>query len=433
MDARAAAVRVLCRVIGQGESLSKALSAECRCRGVDQALIQELSFGTLRWHERLAKILRYLVRTPLKRRDLDLECLLKLGLYQLVYMRIPAHAVVQNTVQATESLRKLWAKGLVNATLRTFLRQSDMLLERADHDPNAKLSHPNWLLKRFQAAYPQCWQDICRANNQRPPMTLRINQRVTNAELYINKLRAVGLEAYRHSVIESAVTLRRATGVERLPGFAQGVVTVQDGAAQLAASLIECQPGMSVLDACAAPGGKAAHILESVNGDLDLVAVEIDPARIKLLNRTLDRLGWTARICRGDASRPEQWWDGREYDRVILDAPCSGSGVIRRHPDIKYLRRASDIAISQRLQYQLLKALWPLVAEGGMLLYVTCSILPEENNQLIKRFLRDTAGVKLVPPTIDWAVDCRQGLQILPGQMDMDGFYYARLQKQLHS
>ena len=429
MDARAGAVRVLSQVIRQGKSLTNALSTECCDNGFDRALVQELSFGTLRWHERLAKILHYLLHKPLKRRDLDVECLLKLGLYQLVYTRLPAYAVVHGTVQAAEALGKPWAKGLVNATLRCFLRQKDNLLEQSDRNYTARLSHPHWLLKRLQVAYPQGWQEICTANNQHPPMTLRINQRMTDAEQYITRLHATGLAANRHCAIESAVILNRATSVEQLPGFDQGVVTVQDAAAQLAASLIECEPGMRVLDACAAPGGKTAHILESVDGDVDLFAVEIDTARTKLLRQTLDRLGWMARICQGDASRPEQWWDGRAFDRVLLDAPCSGSGVIRRHPDIKLLRRASDIATFQRLQYRLLKSLWPLVAEGGMLLYATCSILPEENSQLIERFLRENSDAKLAPPGIDWADEYEQGWQILPGQMDMDGFYYARLRK----
>ncbi len=430
MDARATAVRVLFRVIGQGVSLTKALSIECCDSSVDRAFIQELSFGTLRWHERLAKILHHLLHKPLKRRNLDVECLLKLGLYQLIYMRLPVYAVMHSTVQATEALSKSWAKGLVNATLRSFLRQKNNLLERSDGDPTAQLSHPLWLIKRLQLAYPQCWQEICNANNQQAPMTLRINQRVTDAEHYIEKLHAAGFAADRHCALDSAVILSRATSVEQLPGFEQGVVTVQDGAAQLAAYLIDCQPGMRVLDACAAPGGKTAHILESVNGDVDLLAVEIDAARIKLLRQTLDRLGWTADICQEDASRPDQWWDGRAYDRILLDAPCSGSGVIRRHPDIKLLRRASDIAALQRLQYRLLKALWPLVAERGMLLYATCSILPEENSQLIDRLLHENIDMKLVPPNIDWAGECEDGWQIQPGQMDMDGFYYACLRKQ---
>lgn len=427
-DARAMAAKVLYRVIGQGYSLSYALSAE-PVEAADRAMIQELSFGVMRWHERLARILAALLHTPLRRRDLDVECLLKLGLYQLLYMRVPAYAAVNGTVQASKSLGKSWASNLVNAALRNFIRRKSTLLTRVDQDPTAKFAHPRWLLKRLQSAYPQGWEGICLANNQHPPMSLRVNQRRKDIDCYVDELRALGYAADRHPVIASAVVLQRAIAIDQLPGFRQGIVSVQDGAAQLAAPLLDCRPGMRVLDACAAPGGKTAHILESVDNQVDLLALEADATRIQHLKETLERTQTVARIDQADAARPEQWWNGRAFDRILLDAPCSGSGVIRRHPDIKLLRRASDIHALQHQQYRLLNALWPLVAEEGILLYVTCSVFPEENNQLIQWFLREHLDAELLPTEIEWMDDATADCQILPGQMQLDGFYYARLYK----
>lgn len=428
-DARLVATRVLFRVVGRGESLSSALPAQLSDRALDEALVQELCFGTLRWYGRLSRVLEQLLRSPLKSRDRDLECLLILGLYQLVYMRVPAHAAVHSTVNATLGLGKSWARGLANAVLRNFIRNKEDLLFRADLDPVARTSHPRWLLQRLQSGYPSRWEPICEAANRRPPMTLRINRHLSSMGGYINALHNAGLEGYAHPVVESAICLHQAVRVERLPGFSNGLATVQDAAAQLAAPLLDCRPGMRILDACAGPGGKTAHVIESVRGEADVVAVEIDHIRYKRLRQTLDRLGWQARIVHGDVTQPQSWWDGKAFDRILLDAPCSATGVIRRHPDIKLLRRASDIKTLQSTQRHMLQALWPLLARGGKLLYVTCSILADENDLLIRRFLQENDEAVIVPPSLDWAAGSEQGWQILPGEWDMDGFYYAQLHK----
>jgi 16S rRNA (cytosine967-C5)-methyltransferase len=415
---RAAAARVLRRVIGARVSLSNALSAELEhVDEGDSALIKELCYGGLRWHERLTALRDLILDKPLKRKDLDVGCLLELGLYQLIHMRVPAHASVHETVQAADALNKPWAKGAINAVLRTFERGRDALLESVDRRPEARLSHPRWLLERIRQAYPTDWERICAAANRHPPMTLRINCSVTTREGYLLELKSAGLAARPHPDVVTALTLESPTDVHRLPGFAAGVVSVQDAAAQLAAPMLNCKQGMRVLDACAAPGGKVAHLLESAAGDIDLTAVEIDAARAELLKDTLARAGRRPSICGADAARPSEWWDGRHFDRILLDAPCSGTGVIRRHPDIKLLRAPQDIASAQERQLRLLRALWPLLSPGGMLLYTTCSILPHENEQVIELVANECAARLLGQR------------QILPGDADMDGFYYARLAK----
>lgn len=418
LQPRAAAARVLRRVIGDKESSSGALSAELhRVEPGQHALLKELCYGTLRWHERLGAICEVLLDRPFKRRDLDLTCLLELGLYQLIHMRIPTHACVHETVRAADALDKSWAKGVINAVLRRFQRRRAQLLELVDRQPEARFSHPRWLLDRFRQAYPADWQRICEAANQHPPMTLRINHAATSREDYLRELAAAGLRGRAHPVVDTAITLDRPVDVDRLPGFAAGLVSVQDAAAQLAAPMLNCRAGMRVLDACAAPGGKAVHLLESTAGGLDLTTLEIDAERAELLKATLARGGWHAKSYVADAARPSDWWDGRSFDRILLDAPCSGTGVIRRHPDIKLLRTPEDIGSMQARQIRLLRALWPLLRDGGMLLYVTCSIVPEENAQVVLSVTTES-GVLLLDER-----------QILPGDADMDGFYYARLEK----
>jgi 16S rRNA (cytosine967-C5)-methyltransferase len=369
----------------------------------------------LRWHERLAAIRNSLLDRPSKRQDLEVGCLLELGLYQLIYMRIPAHASVHETVRAADALNKPWAKGVVNAVLRNFQRSAPAVLAAVDRRPEVRLSHPRWLLERLAQVYPAQWERICDAGNRHPPMTLRINAAAITREEYLRVLRAAGLAGLAHPAVDSAISLEQPVDIDSLPGFRTGVVSVQDAAAQMAAALLASRPGMRVLDACAAPGGKAAHILESVAGDIDLTLVEVDARRAQRLEATLARGGWRAQLHLADALHPTAWWDGKPFDRILLDAPCSGTGVIRRHPDIKVLRRPQDVAAARLRQLRLLDTLWPLLRPGGLLLYATCSILPEENEQLVASFVSEREAQ---------LVDERR---ILPGDFDMDGFYYAAL------
>jgi 16S rRNA (cytosine967-C5)-methyltransferase len=394
----------------------------------DRGLVQELCYGTLRWRGRLEFFLGRLVDKPLKPRDQDLQALLLIGLYQLAFLSVPPHVAVSETVGAAEQLKKGWAKGLVNGVLRRFQREAAALNTTADADEAARLAHPHWLLARLKSAWPGQWEAIAHANNARPPLTLRVNLARLSRDDYLARLQAAGIPARAAPHVLGAVTLETPLPVEQLPGFGEGLVSVQDAAAQLSAELLDPRPGERILDACAAPGGKTGHLLERA-APLELEALDRDGARLDRIRENLSRLGLTARVVEADAGTPASWWDGRPYDRILLDAPCSATGVIRRHPDIKSLRKEADIHELVTEQARLLRALWPLLKPGGMLLYATCSILPEENAHQIRRFLADHADAVEHPIDARWGRPVEAGRQILPGEDDMDGFFYACITK----
>lgn len=429
MQARAVAATAVCRVIRDGQSLTAALAA-CAPRAAlaDRPLVQELAYGTLRWYPRLQAISSLLLQRPLRTKDADIAALLAVGLYQLIDTRIPPHAAVAETVDAAQALGKGWARGLLNACLRRFQREQTALLAMADRDPVAALAHPAWLLGKLRKAWPDDWQAIAAANNARPPMTLRVNLRRSSRAAWLERACAEGLEAAPHPAAPAGVTLAQPVDVARLPGFATGDVSVQDAAAQFAAVLLDPGPGDRVLDACAAPGGKTLHLLEH-QPDMVLVALDSDPARLTRITENLDRAGCTAVLVTGDAAHPDAWWDGTRFDRILVDAPCSATGVIRRHPDIKTLRRADDLAPLAATQGAILDALWPLLAPGGRLLYATCSILPEENERQIRRFLAAHPDAREEPIEGEWGRPRAHGRQILPGELGMDGFYYACIKR----
>ncbi len=431
MSARATAARFLQRVIYGGDSLTEVLQGYTgnHIDPQDQALLRDLCFGALRWHERLTAIIDQLLTKPLKKADKDVECLLRIGLYQLIYQRTPDHAAVNETVKAAKKLKKPWAGGLINGVLRSFIRDQANILTTIEHSPGARYAFPEWLVQRIQAAWPADWENILQASNNRPPMTLRVNQRSQSTSAYWQELRASSIAAEPVAGVESALNLQTPVGVEQLPGFGEGHVSVQDAAAQLAALLLDCQPGMKVLDACAAPGGKTCHLLE-LTDDLQLLAIDSSDTRLQRVRENLNRLHLQAEVKAADAAEPNQWWNGQAFDRILLDAPCSATGVIRRHPDIKVLRRDSDIAALQQEQARLLRALWPTLKPGGRLLYATCSILPEENIRQVEHFLQQQNDAMHLPISGDWGRKLSAGLQILPGDNGMDGFYYALLEKQ---
>jgi 16S rRNA (cytosine967-C5)-methyltransferase len=428
-DARSAAARVITLVLEEGRSLAAALPpALATLPPAERGLAQELCYGTLRWAPRLEALADKLLDKPLRARDRDVHALLLTGLYQLLYLNVPVHAAVSLTVDATARLGKDWARGLLNGVLRRLQREQEALLAAVDAGDTAALAHPAWLLGRLAQDWPEHWRDIAAANNVRPPMTLRVNRLHGSREQYLERLQQAGLPAAASSHAPDALTLETPVAVERLPGFADGDVSVQDAAAQLAAGLLQLAPGQRVLDACAAPGGKTGHILEACP-DVELLALDSDAERLARVQENLTRLGLTAELRAGDAGDPKTWWDGRPYDRILLDAPCSGSGVIRRHPDIKSLRRAEDIAALNLQQARLLRALWPLLAPGGILVYATCSILTAENAGQVTAFLRDEAQARELPISAAWGLAAAAGRQILPGENGMDGFYYAALGK----
>lgn len=384
-----------------------------------RAMLQDMSYGTLRHYAALQAVLEVLLQKPLQ--DESIRCLLLVALYQLAYTHARPHAVVDHAVRVTvQSLRKTSAKGLVNAILRNFLRRREKLLADATSSAEARYGHPQWWIDKLHAQRPEDWEDILARGNQHPPMTLRVNRRAGNVETCLAQLSQAGIGA--HALGQDAILLDQPVAVDKLPGFAEGRLSVQDSGAQLAAGLLEVADGMRVLDACAAPGGKTMHLLELA--DLDLVALDHDAKRLHKVEQNLARLGLRAKCVTGDAAEPQTWWDGRPFQRILADVPCSASGVVRRHPDIKWLRRESDIAQFAAQQAHILDALWHCLEQGGKLLYVTCSVFDEENHRQIAAFLARHADARLLPlPGL-----AEQDLQLIPNQ-EHDGFYYALLAK----
>lgn len=428
-DARSAAAKAIHQVLADGRSLAAVLPpALASVPPAERGLTQELCYGTLRWAPRLTALAGKLLDKPLRARDGDVHALLLIGLYQLLYLNVPPHAAVSLTVEATARLKKDWARGLLNGVLRRLQREQETLLAAVDASDAAALAHPVWLLARLEQDWPEQWRAIASANNERPPMTLRVNCRQGSRDDYLARLDAAGITAAAVAQTPDAVTLAAPVAVEQLPGFADGDVSVQDAAAQLAAGLLQLAPGQRVLDACAAPGGKTGHILERCAG-IELLALDSEAERLQRVAENLQRLRLSAELCAGDAGDPATWWDGKPFDRILLDAPCSGSGVIRRHPDIKTLRRPEDIPALAAQQARLLRALWPLLAPGGILVYATCSIFTAENAGQVTAFLRDETQAAELPITAIWGQAVAAGRQILPGENGMDGFYYAVLRK----
>lgn len=437
---RAAAARVVHAVLVDGQSLTEALNQADTQRPAsaanarDPALMRELATGVLRLRPRLEALATVLLKHPLKPADRVIHALLLVGLYQLLATRIPGHAAVAATVAAATDLGRPWAAGLLNATLRRCAREQDELLARIAADPAVRWLFPGWLLTWLQQAWPEDWQAIVAASNARAPMTLRVNCRRVAPADYAARLVAAEIAAAPLPGLPQALMLDQPLPTSRLPGFAEGLVSVQDAGAQWAARLLDPRPGERVLDACAAPGGKAGALCEQAGGGLDLTAVDSDPARVATLGATLERLGHAAQVLTADAASANPDWPGAPYQRILLDVPCSATGVIRRHPDIKWLRRATDLPALVATQAALLDALWPLLAHGGRLLYATCSLLPEENEEQVRAFLERHPDARAlpVPPGFVETAGARErgpGWQLLPTEGGGDGFFYALLGK----
>lgn len=429
MKARVLAIKVLQEVLNQGRSLSTALPKLLpRADDGERGLCQELSYGVLRHYLTLQAIAAQLMDKPLKAKDNDIHLLILLGLYQILHLRIPDHAAVSETVASVKALKKPWARGLINGVLRNFLRNREALLQQVAQNHSSHYAHPQWIISALKKHWPDHWQTILEANNQYPPFTIRCNARQVQREVYLQELEEVELTATTTAHTEQGISLEQACPVERLPGFEQGSCSVQDGAAQLAAQLLNVQAGEQVLDACAAPGGKLAHILER-QPDCRVVAVDIEASRVERIEQNLERLQLQARVVTADVAATDKWWDGKEFDRILLDAPCSATGVIRRHPDIKHLRTAEDIQQLAELQAQILDALWATLKSGGHMVYATCSIMAQENHLQMADFLQRHKDARELLLEVPWGHACEVGRQILPGEDGMDGFYYATLQK----
>ena len=431
MNSRLAVVKILLQVTQHGRNLPDAMAKYAdKIEEQDRPFIQAMSYGVIRLLPRLEYIADQLISKPLKTKDYDVVLLILTGLYQLIEMRTPDHAAVSETVKITKGLKKPWAKNLVNAVLRSYQRQEETLTDQLKNNEVAKFAHPQWWLNIIKKNWleDKRWQQILMANNQNPPMTLRVNTSHIERETYLELLDENDIAATTAKHSPDAIYLEKPVPVNTLPLFSEGKVSVQDEAAQLAAILLNPQKGDRILDACAAPGGKTIHLLEKEN-DLDLIALDIEEKRLDRVQENLDRTHLSAQLLAANAFKPDAWWDKKPFDRILLDAPCSASGVIRRHPDIKLLRQQDDIPKLAQDQAQILSALWPLLKSGGMLLYATCSVLAEENTLQIQHFLQENADAELQPISSDWGQQQIAGTQILPGEDGMDGFFYALIQK----
>lgn len=433
INTRLVALKICLTVIEDGRSLSQTLPeglAQFSDRR-ERSFTQNLVLGTLRWQERLAAIRAHLLNKPMKAKDEDINQLILLGLYQILYMDTPEHAAVSETVSVTKSLKKPWAKGLINGLLRRFLREKETICQEVDLKPAYRTSHPQWMVRVLRKAYPEQWENILDANNQQAPLTLRVNTHYQSRQTLLEALQAQQIEAEIHPQAPQGIVLLKSADISQLPSYDQGGFSVQDPAAQQAANLLNPQPGERILDACAAPGGKTTHLLELSANQAQVFALEKEPERLERLAENLHRLNLQADYEAGDASEPESWWNGQSFDKILLDAPCSATGIIRRHPDIKWHRTEDDIEQLVATQKSILKALWPLLKPGGKMLYATCSVLPQENTLQIQHFLKNEPSAREIPIESEWGMrfESSPGTQILPGEHGMDGFFYCLLQK----
>ncbi len=432
LNTRFIALKISLSVIEHGRSLSQALPeglAQFSDRR-ERNFTQNMVLGSLRWQVRLEAIRDRLLKKKLKAKDEDINQLIVLGLYQILYMDTPEHAAVSETVGVLPKLKKPWAKGLVNGILRNFLREKEAICAEVDLKPAYRYAHPQWMVRTLRKAYPEQWEEVLVANNQIAPLTLRVNVRYQTRDALLAKLTEAGIEAIKHDVAPQGIVLLQSVDVASLPTYEEGGFSVQDPAAQQAANILMPLAGERILDACAAPGGKTTHLLEFSDNQSQVFALEKEPERLERLAENLYRLELEADYQAGDASQPKSWWNGELFDKILLDAPCSATGIIRRHPDIKWHRTEEDIEALVAIQADILKALWPLLKEGGQLLYATCSILPQENTLQIQQFLVSEPSAK------DICIEAELGLlqegagrQIFPGSYGMDGFFYCLLEK----
>lgn len=428
---RAAAAGVVCAVRFEGVSLKAAMPAALADidDARDRALCEAICFEATRWCMRYERYIAGMLERPLAPSLRPVQSLLLVGLAQLEAMRLPDHAAISSTAEAARILRHPRHVGLVNAVLRRFQRERDALAAETGRDPDTRYSHPAWLVHALERDWGTLADTILQENNRAAPMWLRIHARRTTRSEYIARLAEVGIVASPSELAPQAVRLNVGVAVQRLPGWDEGLVSVQDLAAQLSAQALALEPEQRVLDACAAPGGKCAHLLEGQLAPAELLAIDLDPRRLQRVRDALARGGLHAELQAADATQPRDWWDGREFDRILLDAPCSGSGVIRRQPDIKLHRRASDLPGLVALQGRLLDALWPMLRTGGRLVYSTCSVLKDENERQIDAFLARTPLARPVPLPVHFGRESGGGRQRMPGEDGGDGFFHSALLK----
>lgn len=430
---RAAAAILVAGTVDGGRSLDEQLAGDPD-QGSSRGLKRSLAYGTLRWHFRLVAVLSRLTDRPVRDLPPRLRALLEVGLFQLLSGETAEHAAVAETVNAARELGFRRAAGFVNAVLRRFQREREALLAAVDTALDVRTAHPPWLVEALCRDRPGSVEAILEANNQHPPMWLRVNRRRSTVAACVAALGDAGWQVAGHPLAPDALRIEPPADVRVLPGFDAGLLSVQDAAAQLAVELLDPRPGERILDACAAPGGKTCHVLERTGGAAAVTALDVSETRLARVRANLARLGLEADVRSGDAAAPSEWWDGRPYDRILLDVPCSATGVIRRHPDVKVLRRAGDIPALALHQAALLRGAWPLLPPRGRLLYTTCSVLRAENEAVVAQFLRDAPGAVDRTPelTRGWpkrSGDAGPGYLVQPGEAGMDGFYYACLER----
>ena len=428
-DTRALAAQALADIALRGVSLRDAMEQRApKLRDPrDRALLTALLNDGARWWLRFDAALDHLLDKPLRRREPEVHALLVLGLVQLDVLELQDYAAVAATVEAARALKRPHLAGLVNAVLRRWQRERTALLAELDAQPESRYAMPQWLVKAIAADWPTQAEAVLADSSREPPLMLRANRRRVSRDALIEQLRAGGYTADAHPWLTDGIVLPHSSDVTRMPGFAQGLFAVQDGAAQVSADLLDLHNGQRVLDACAAPGGKACHLLE--RADITLTALEFDATRATRIRQNLERLGLQADLRIGDAGDPSAWWDGKPYDRILIDAPCSATGVLRRRPDVRLHRRASDIDVLVAQQQRILSALWPLLAPGGRLIYVTCSLLRAENEAVTEHFLAGRDDARVIPVQLPFGQAAAVGWQILPGDSDLDGMYYAVLER----
>ncbi|KKO45979.1 16S rRNA methyltransferase [Arsukibacterium ikkense] len=433
-DCRALAAQCCYQVIDQGRSLSDVLpkAQQQIVNPLDKALLQEMCFGVMRTLPQLEQVCAQLMQKPLVKNFRVLQFLIYVGIYQLHFMRVPDHAAINATVEAARELKGQSLTKLINGVLRNVQRQPQ-LFDFNQASQAVQFNHPGWLISALQAAYPEQWQSLLEANQHKAPLWLRVNTQQISTEAFCSALAEEDI-AYNQPLthLPTAVLLDTPSDVTALPGYQQGWFSVQDAAAQYAGWLLAPENGQRILDACCAPGGKTCHLLELAPA-ANVTALDKDPTRLIRVQENLQRLGLTANVLAADAANPASWWDGKLFDKILLDVPCSATGVIRRHPDIRWLRKKSDITPLVQLQQQILQQCWALLAPGGKLLYATCSVLPAENHEQISLFLSQNtdASLQTMPSQHNAEPDVagKPGWQLLPGQHNRDGFYYALLQK----
>ena len=430
MNARILAVKTITPLLADSGSLKYSLKKHILdCPENQRALFQELCYGSMRHYPQLEAIFNLLVIKPLKPKDQDIKALILIGLYQLYKLRVADHAAISETVDVCKQLKKPWACALVNACLRNFQRRSEEILEQCSRQNSFKFNHPHWFIEKLKHNWPDHWEVILKANDGHPPLTLRANTDKVSRETLIKKLTDLGHSSKKTKYSEFGLVLDEPTDITKIEGFNDGLFSVQDEAAQLAALLINGEAGQRILDACSAPGGKLMHLLEiNDNTKTEIQGIELEQHRAARIHENLIRLGFKCDLHVADATQ-KTWWDGKHFDKILLDAPCSATGVIRRNPDIKILRKAEDILRVSALQKEIIANLWDMLAIDGHLVYATCSIFPQENEKLIAYFIKNNPNAEHIKIEATWGLEREYGRQLFPCASGHDGFYYAVLKK----